>query len=177
MCNKSRTLVLAALLALPLTSQALTVNLFINDAFKTVAKPNSGSVTVVFDGVVQVTGSPTSGSATIQFAYLNGSNTEFLNGGFSVAFIAAFNNLTTTPNQTYTGDLFEVTVDHTDALGLYNSNAFGPEAPSFIVSVADGVNTAEAVGTYAVEVVPEPATLALLALPALAALRRKKVKA
>lgn len=159
-----------ALIASAAASQAIVVNLFIDNPFPTIVKPNSGTTTYQFTGKIQVFGTATSANSSLDFIYLNGSNSQFLNIGISFPLGSLLGT-----NQTYTGDLFSVDISNTTTEGVYDHALNTVAAPQFRVTVQDTDNNfATAAGTYNVNVVPEPATLALLAIPAFVLKRKRK---
>ncbi len=111
--------------------------------------------------------------------------------GFTAGFNGAPQNFTSSflawnGVGTYTGAIYEHHVNPTNLgyaggmpVGLYNKNIFGPSGFSSIkLTYADSLGstqTASALYGIQVDAVPEPATLGVLALAALALKRRRKI--
>jgi len=140
-----------------------------------IALPNAPT-DLIFTGKItkDVVGTGTAGSA-LKFAGLPG-DIDFLGGVTNFSpYVAWTQDPTTNP---YIGELFRITVLPTSILGLHDSNSSGTGGFSTIrfnyQMVTGGTVTTEA--TYSVNITPapEPATLAILSLGALALRRRRK---
>lgn len=180
MCNKFKTLVLALAVVAPFSAHALSVNLFINNSAATVVKPNSGSITYTFNGMVAINGFMDGWSTSVQFPYLAGGNSDFLVANFNSNYTNALNGFVNTNGGLYSGDLFDITINSTSPIGNYDHAINVLDAPLLSLQVSDSVHNkiANADGSYTVEVqgVPEPATLTLLAIPFSAAVLRRRAK-
>lgn len=152
-------------LSLPLTSQALTISVFLDNPAPVLTAPTSGSMDYMFTGTIQITGAPSSGSIGIEAPYLATSNSDYLTVQFAPSLQTQAAGLLTTPNSTYTGDLFKITIDSTTPIGEFNHSVGTTTAPVIAVyaSAPDG-SSAYAAASYGatVSAVPEPATLAFL---------------
>jgi hypothetical protein len=167
-----KTLALAVVLAVSAVSSA-AINLNIDTQYMTVIRPSSGSVFVTFTGTIDVL-LPTFdvSSATLEFA---GNGTDFLPGAFDAGFLAYLG--AAAPGVDYAGALFTAEVSSTDDLGLYWLNGSGSgmtPLSEFIVSATNGTETATDNEIYGVDVVPEPASLAVLGLGLVAIARRRR---
>lgn len=180
--RKSITCIAIAVAALtPLVSQALTVNLFINNPSPTITRNVGFGATYDFTGTLTVTGASTGASANLDFAFLFGNNSDFLTANFHNDFLTGYSAIVNTNGGTYTGNLFTVTVDASDPDGVYDHTFNTLNAPQLSVTFNDSVGrTATGSGSYqaTVESVPEPATMTILggAITAMI-LRRRKNKA
>ncbi len=180
MRNSIKFVALALAALTPLVSQALTVNLFINNPNPVITRNIGSGASYDFTGTLTVTGASTGASASLDFAYLFGNNTDFLNANFHSDFLTGYSAIVNTNGGTYTGNLFTVTVDASDPDGVYDHTVNTLNAPQLTVTYTDSVGrSATGSGSYqaTVESVPEPATMAILGGSlAIAALRRRKAK-
>ena len=162
------------LLSVGAASQA-AINFNISNAYQTATLPNSGMITVTFSGTVDVllptwdavnitVESPGNGSAFLTF------------DSFDAGFVAYLGS--NAPGVDYTGNLFSIQVNSTDAQGFYylNGSSFGMSALSEAIvyaSVPGGPEIADN-EYFGVNVVPEPATMAALGLGAIALIRKRR---
>jgi hypothetical protein len=168
-----RKITLFALAAVSVMASA-GVNLNLNNPVETVNLPNSGSVNVVFTGTVDVLPGWDASSATLYFPFL-GSNG--LGGGFDSNFLTYLGG--SNAGVDYSGNLFSITVNSTDAPGYYDFNSLSPTSTSqFVVGASkNGVSFSDN-EYFAVDVqaVPEPASIAMLGIGSLALIRRRRRK-
>jgi len=86
------------------------------------ARPAAGSTLVNITGTYTNTGNAPANGITIVYPYIAGTS-DFLFGGFYSDFSTfAFSNTMNVPGASYSGILFNITVDSTSVLGLYNRN-------------------------------------------------------
>lgn len=149
------------------------VNLNLNQAVQTVTLPNAGFTTVTYSGTVDVLAGWDATSALSWNASLDGVS-NFKAVTFDAAFVAYLSGANAGID--YTGDLFSLDIQSTDPVGLYDQNAGSPTGTSqLIVSAVNTRNQREFSDNeyYAVNVVPEPASLIALGVGAAALLRRR----
>lgn len=167
-----RIITLASLALVAAVSQA-GINFNLNSPNAVVARPGSGFVLVTFSGTIDLSGgfAPTQGIVELPS---NGSNFlafDSFDAGFLAYLTAAV------VDSDYTGNLFTLQVASTDALGLYdmNNGGFGssPFAEAIVTATKNGIVAGDN-EFYSVEVVPEPASLAILGLAAGALVARRR---
>jgi hypothetical protein len=149
------------------------INVNIDNHVQTVVQPNAGFVTLVYTGTVDVLTGWDATSATLFFAAQENQN-NFLIGAFDAGFVNYLNG--NSPGVDYVGTLFTVDVQSTDAVGFYDYNPGGTNSRSeLIVSAVNGQRSFADNEYYGVQVdaVPEPGSLAALAIGAAALLRRR----
>lgn len=149
-----------------------SVNLNIDLQYQTVVRPSSGSIQVVFTGTVDML-LPT---FYVDVAWLEtpaSASNNTLNPTYDPAFLAYAN--AQVPGADYVGNLFSVEVASTTPLGFYWLNGgFNNPLSELVVDATDGQITTSDNEMYGVNVVPEPATMAVLGLGAAALLRRRR---
>jgi hypothetical protein len=106
-----------------------------------------------------------------------GNGTDFLTVNFAPGFLNFFFNHS--PGDDYVGELFLVETNANTTLGLYwlndSANGFSPLSEFILSATNGGPNLAIDSEMYAINVVPEPATMAALGLGlALVARRRRR---
>jgi len=145
-------------------------NLNIDSQYQTAVLPSSGSITVTFTGTVDVllpnfdiTG------ASLEFPYANSS--DFLNDAFDSNFLTYISG--SSPGVDYSGALFTVTVTSTTPQGFYYLDSSGGLA-ELVVSGSNGTVSGSDNEFFGVNVVPEPATMAVLGLGAMALVHRRR---
>jgi hypothetical protein len=138
----------AVALAIPLAVAGRAeadISLTIDNPNITVAVPSSGTSIYTFSGSISV--SPTE------------KITGFGDGSFGVlqfvtapGFFTYFNSATT--GESYTGDLFTITIRPSTPLGLYDG-----QGSYFLVDASDGSSSTELYSVDVVAAVPEPSTI------------------
>lgn len=165
-------LILSALSVAAASQAALNLN--IDTAYQTVPVPSSGTLTVLFTGTVDIL-LPTFDPSSAVLEFPGSASNVFLTASFHADFLNYLG--TAAPGQDYTGNLFTVDVPSTTVPDFYYLNGSGSgmaNLAEFIVSASDGVNTATDNEFYGVNVVPEPGTMAALAIGAAALLRKRR---
>lgn len=168
-----RIIALASLALVATVSQA-GINFNLNNPNVTVSRPGSGFVLVTFSGTVDLSGGFAPLLATVELPQ-NGSNTLAFDS-FDSSFLAYLS--AGVVDSDYSGDLFSLQVSSTDPYGTYdmNNSSFGssPFAEAIVTASKSGIAAADN-EFFSVEVVPEPASLAILGLAtgALVARRRR----
>lgn len=155
-------------------SQA-AVNLTIDNPYQGVDLPSSGQVVLTFTGTVDIQ-LPDYDlfSIALDFPGLT-TGGPFLSSAIDSNFSSYMG--ASNPGVDYTGALFSVTVDASDAPGDYFFNsANNTNLADLLIMASDGVHTStdsEAFGV-SVRAVPEPASMAVLGLGVAALLRKRR---
>lgn len=146
------------------------LNLNINQYLWTVDQGDS----VMITGTVQLEPGWTATNSTIEFP---GNGTDFLVATFDAGFLAFLS--AGLPGVDYTGNLFSVAAPVNATPGLYSLNSGPGISPlsEMILDASNGVVTTRDTEVYAVEVVPEPASMAILGSGVLALIARRRKRA
>jgi len=165
-----------AAIALAVTAPAYAgINLNLNTPYPSVARPLSGSLFVTFSGTVDVL-LPFFDVSNINVDSPGSTSAVFLNVAIDPGFTAYMTGFN--PGVDYTGDLFTVEVTSTTPVDFYwlNNAQTGPlsevTVSGFGLDREAGDN--EFFGVNVTDAVPEPATLAVLGVGALALMRRRR---
>lgn len=165
-------LVLLAMGAFTVVSANAAINLNLSQAYLTVARPGSGTVTVTYTGTIDVL-LPTFDVTSLTLESPGDGIGNFLTPNFDPALITYMGSVA--PGADYTGNLFSLTVSSSTPLGMYWLNGSGISSLSeFTVGASDGTNNAADNELYGLTVVPEPATMAALGLGLAAILGRRR---
>jgi hypothetical protein len=163
-------LVVGSAVALPGASLA-SLNLELDLADQFVVAPGVGTFGVVYSGTITVSATETISSAIVEWPG-NGVNTLFTD--FHADFVSFMGS--NGAGDSYVGNIFTVSVTPTD-VGLYDLNATGPSGLAEISVYATRAGKPDSFDSeiFSLDVtpVPEPATLAILAIGAMALRRRK----
>lgn len=165
---------LAGLALLAVAANA-SINFNITNQDQTIVKPTSGFVLATFSGTVTTSGGWAPSSIAVEWPG-NGS-TSLTFDSFDATFVAYLS--AAVPNSNYSGDLFSIQVASTDADGLYDLNSFGssPFAEATLYAMKNGVEAGDnEYYSITVESVPEPVSMGILGLGALALIRRRRSK-
>ncbi len=167
---------LAGLALLAVAANA-SINFNITNQDQTIVKPTSGFVLATFSGTVTTSGGWAPSTITVEWPG-NGSN--FLTfDSFDAAFVAYLG--AGVPNSNYSGDLFSIQVASTDADGLYDLNGSSSGSSPFAEAIFYAMKNGVVAGdneyySITVESVPEPVSMGILGLGALALIRRRRSK-
>jgi hypothetical protein len=175
---KRLSLALVCLSAVAASNAALNFTFTLGTAYKTVAKPVSGTTTVTWSGTIDIL-LPTydATSMFVEFPGLTAGGPFLSFAGFDAGFLAYLGALA--PGVDYSGDLFSFDVSSGNANGNYWFNGTGGGLSTMAEAFAfgtDGVHTVKDNELFGVTVVPEPASMAVLGMGVLAVLRRRKAR-
>ncbi|HLO98288.1 MAG TPA: PEP-CTERM sorting domain-containing protein [Fimbriimonas sp.] len=151
------------------------LNLDLNENYKSTLLPNTGSVNLTFSGKVDIL---LPGYDIID-GFLEFPRLTPTGAALAVSYVPAFLTYANAanPGVDYNGDIFIVTVSSTDATGEYfYNNTEGTDFAEFSLTASNGTFSSTDVEMFGVDVnaVPEPASMAVLGLGAVALLRRKR---
>jgi hypothetical protein len=164
--------VAVGLAALASASAANAIEIVYADANPTLMRPDVGSVSYLFDANIVIDPGYFVNRMSLTGAANSVTHTDNLVSGFDPQLNTWFNIASTTPGTSYSGPIFEINVDASVPLGLYDYTLAGP-LPYFLVNENSGVDgvpnnngiNQEVVANFTITVVgaaaPEPATWAL----------------
>lgn len=149
-----------------------SLNFNIDVAYQTVGLPSSGSIQVMFTGTVDILLPDYDALVGIVENPDDGSNPA-LSVTFDPGFVTYLNGVN--PGVDYSGNLFSLTVSDNTPLGAYILNAGGdsPLSEAYVTASNGNLNSIDN-EFFGLTVVPEPATVAALALGGLALIRKRR---